>query len=71
MKTATLTTYRRITKVFLILFIFLMPVLIILRFDADTHEFILFGISWSFGIRPEYYVDQCALGALRIALHFF
>jgi ferredoxin-type protein NapH len=71
MKTATLTTYRRITQVFFILFIFLMPVLNILRFDSDTHEFILFGISWSFGIRPEYYADQSALGALRIALHFF
>jgi ferredoxin-type protein NapH len=71
MKTATLTTYRRITQVFFILFIFLMPVLNILRFDSDTHEFILFGISWSFGIRPEYYADHSALGALRIALHFF
>jgi hypothetical protein len=45
MKIATLTTYRRITQVFFILFIFLMPVLNILRFDSDTHEFILFGIS--------------------------
>lgn len=71
MKAATLTTYRRITQVLFILFIFLMPVLNILRFDSDTHEFILFGISWSFGIRPEYYADQSAFGALRIALLFF
>jgi ferredoxin-type protein NapH len=71
MKTYTLTTYRRITQVLFILFIFLMPVLNILRFDSDTHEFILFGISWSFGIRPEYYADQSAFGALRIALQFF
>ena len=71
MMTATLTAYRRITQVLFILFIFLMPVLNILRFDSDTHEFILFGVSWSFGIRPEFYADRSALGALRIALQFF
>jgi ferredoxin-type protein NapH len=71
MKTATLTTYRRITQVLFILFIFLMPVLNVLRFDSDTYEFILFGKSWSFGIRPDFYADQSALGSLRIALQFF
>jgi ferredoxin-type protein NapH len=71
MRTATLTTYRRISQVAFILFIFLMPVLNILRIDSDTHELILFGTSWSFGIQPEFYANQTPLGALRIAGQFF
>jgi ferredoxin-type protein NapH len=66
-----LTTYRRTTQVAFILFIFLMPVLNVLRIDSDTHELILFGTSWSFGIQPEYYADQTPLGALKIAGQFF
>jgi len=71
MKTITLTTWRRISQVAFILFIFLMPVLNILRIDSDTHELILFGTSWSFGIQPEYYADRTPLGALKIAGQFF
>jgi len=67
----TLTTWRRISQIAFILFIFLMPVLNILRIDSDTHELILFGTSWSFGIQPEYYADPTPLGALRIAGQFF
>jgi len=71
MKSMTLTTWRRISQIAFILFIFLMPVLNILRIDSDTHELILFGTSWSFGIQPEYYADPTPLGALRIAGQFF
>ncbi len=71
MKNMNLTAWRRISQTAFILFIFLMPVLNILRIDSDTHELILFGTSWSFGIRPELYTDQTALGALRIAGQFF
>ena len=67
----SLTSYRRITQISFILFIFLMPVLNILRIDTETHELILFGISWSFGIPPQYYADQSAVGALRIAGQIF
>ncbi len=67
----SITAYRRISQVAFIFFIFLVPVLNILRFDSDTHEFILFGISWSFGLRPEYFADHSPLGALRISLQFF
>jgi polyferredoxin len=71
MTNANLTTWRRISQVAFILFIFLMPVLNILRIDSDTHELILFGTSWSFGIQPEYYADGTPLGALKIAGQFF
>ena len=70
MRPSYLTTYRRITQASFILFIFLMPVLNILRIDTETHELILFGVSWSFGIEPEYFADHSALGALRIAGQF-
>ena len=67
----TLTTFRRISQVGFILLVFLLPVLDILRIDTETHELILFGTSWSFGIQPEYYADRTPLGALRIAGQFF
>ena len=66
-----LTMYRRISQVLFILLIFLMPVLNILRIDSDTHEFILFGTSWSFGISPDYYANRTPWGALRIAGQIF
>lgn len=71
MKQATLTTWRRVSQIAFILFIFLIPALNILRIDSDTHELIIFGASWSFGIQPEYFADRSALGGLRIALQFF
>jgi len=66
-----LTAWRRVSQVAFILFIFLMPVLNIMRIDSDTRELILFGASWSFGIQPEYYADRTPLGALKIAGQFF
>ena len=71
MKQTTLTTWRRVSQIAFIVFIFLMPVLNILRIDSDTHELIIFGTSWSFGIQPEYYADRSPLGGLRIAAQFF
>jgi len=71
MKQTTLTTWRRVSQIAFILFIFLMPVLNILRIDSDTHELIIFGVSWSFGIQPEYFADRSPLGGLRIAGQFF
>lgn len=66
-----LTVYRRYTQVAFVLIVFLMPVLNILRVDTDTHELILFGMSWSFGIQPGQYADKSAFSALHIALQFF
>jgi polyferredoxin len=67
----TLTTYRRTTQVAFMVLLFLLPVLNILRIDTETHELILFGISWSFGIPPELFSDRSAQGALRIAGQIF
>lgn len=71
MRRPSLAFYRRASQAAFILFIFLMPVLDILRFDSDTHELILFGSSWTLGIRPEYYAARDSWGALHIAVQFF
>jgi ferredoxin-type protein NapH len=67
----SLTVYRRITQVAFILFIFLMPVLNIFRFDTATQEFYLFGNAWSLGLKHGFYADQSAAGAFHVAMHFF
>ncbi|HXY53955.1 MAG TPA: 4Fe-4S binding protein [Nitrospirota bacterium] len=71
MKTATLTTYRRITQVLFILFIFLMPVLNIFRYDTTTHELILFGNVWGLGLREGFSSDHSMAGSLHILVQFF
>jgi len=71
MSTDRLTIYRRLTQVAFILLVFLLPVLNILRIDTDTHELILFGTSWSFGIQPGQFADKSPAAALQIALQFF
>jgi ferredoxin-type protein NapH len=66
-----LTIYRRITQVSFILFIFLIPVFNIFRYDTATHELILFGNAWGLGLKQGFYTDQSAIGAMHIALQFF
>jgi len=71
MKTVTLTTYRRMTQIAFILFIFLIPALNIFRFDSDTRELIIFGQVWGLGLKSGFAADQSAAGALHIAAQFF
>jgi ferredoxin-type protein NapH len=66
-----ITIYRRMTQVTFILFIFLMPVFNIFRYDTATQEFFLFGNVWSLGLKQGFYADPSAIGALHIALRFF
>lgn len=66
-----ITVYRRITQVAFILLIFLMPVLDILRYDTATKELIVFGQSWSLGLKEGFYSDPSASGAFHIAVQFF
>jgi polyferredoxin len=66
-----LTIYRRITQVFFILLIFLIPAFNIFRYDTATHELIVFGHAWGMGLKQGFYADQTAMGALRITLQFF
>jgi hypothetical protein len=63
--------YRRISQVAFILFIFLMPVLNILRFDSATRELIIFGQVWGLGLKEGFYADRSAAGALQVALSVF
>ncbi len=67
----SLTAYRRITQVSFILFVFLVPVFDIFRYDTATREFFLFGNAWSLGLKAGFTADQTALGALHIAARFF
>ncbi len=66
-----ITLFRRITQIAFMLFIFLMPVLDILRYDTATHELLVLGRPWTLGIGPENINDHSAWGALHIALRFF
>jgi polyferredoxin len=66
-----LTRYRRTTQALFILFILLMPVLNIFRYDTETHDLIIFGTSWSLGLEQGFYADHSVVGALHIAVQFF
>ncbi len=67
----SLTAYRRITQVCFILFVFLVPVFDIFRYDTATRELFLFGNVWSLGLKAGFTADQTALGAFHIAARFF
>ena len=66
-----ITVYRRTTQIAFILFVFLMPVLNIFRYDTATKELIIFGQVWSLGLKEAFYADQSVQGAGHIALQFF
>lgn len=71
LKSPWLGKYRRLTQAAFILFIFLMPVLDILRYDSATKELFLFGQVWSLGLKQGFYADHSVSGAAHVALHFF
>lgn len=66
-----LGTYRRITQIAFVLFIFLVPVLNIFRYDSAAKELIVFGQVWSLGLKQGFYADHSISGATHVALHFF
>lgn len=66
-----LNSARKATRIGFILFIFLMPVLDILRYDTATKELIVFGTVWGLGLKQGVYADQSISGSLHIALAFF
>ena len=51
MRVNTLLKYRRLTQLLFVLFLFLMPVLNILRYDSDARELIILGKVWSLGLK--------------------
>ncbi len=66
-----LIVYRRTTQVLFLLFVFLVPVFNIFRYDTATQELFIFGRVWELGLRQGFYTDPSALGSLHIALRFF
>ncbi|MBI5055650.1 MAG: 4Fe-4S binding protein [Nitrospirae bacterium] len=66
-----LTVYRRTTQAAFILFILLMPVLNIFRYDVDARALIVFGNVWSLGLPQGFYTDRSITGSLHVALRFF
>lgn len=67
MKATAYRPLRRATQIGFILFIFLMPVLNILRFDVDTHTLYIFGIEWSFDIGKEIFATHGIAAAGTVA----
>lgn len=67
----SLHIYRRLTQIGFILFVFLMPVLDILRYDTTAKELYLFGQVWSLGLKSGFYNDPSLNGAMHVAIHFF
>jgi ferredoxin-type protein NapH len=59
------------TQTLFILFVLLMPVLNIFRYDTETHDLIIFGTNWSLGLEQGFYADQSVTGAAHIAVRFF
>ena len=71
MKKPSLTFYRRLTQVAFILFVFLMPVFDILRYDTDTKELFLLGQSWSLGLPEGFEAGRGLAASGQVALQFF
>jgi ferredoxin-type protein NapH len=65
-----LLAYRRATQIGFILFIFLVPVLNIFRYDTQTHELIVLGQVWSLGLKQGFYADATIAGAAHVTFHF-
>lgn len=66
-----LLIWRRITQVAFILFVFLVPVLNIFRYDSQARELIVLGQVWSLGLKEGFYADPNISGAAHVAIHFF
>jgi len=66
-----ITVYRRLTQIIFMLFIILVPVLDILRFDSDNGEIIVFGNTWSLGLKEDFLSDNGLSGSFYVASRFF
>lgn len=65
-KGSALHISRRLTQTGFILFIILMPILDILRYDTTTKELFIFGRVWSLGLKPEFYSDTTIYGITHV-----
>ncbi len=62
---------RRLFQILFILFIVLVPVLDILRFDVDTRSLIVFGNEWNLGLPEGFYIDRSFENVSHIVWQFF
>lgn len=62
---------RRVFQILFILFIFLMPVLDILRFDVDARSLIVFGNEWDLGLQEGFYIGRSFENVSHVAWQFF
>lgn len=67
----TLHYWRRATQIGFLIFIFIMPIFDILRYDVAAKQLYLFGHEWSLGLKEEFYLDQGLGGGAHVALQFF
>lgn len=70
-RVAQLTAYRRVTQLAFMLFIVLLPVFNILRYDTDTHELFLFGAAWGLGLPEGFASGGAAISPVQVAFRFF
>lgn len=66
-----LVVLRRSTQLGFFLFILLIPVFDILRYDVAARELYMFGSVWSLGLHEGFYADASVRGAAHVAVQFF
>jgi len=64
-----LLVYRRATQLAFIIFIFIVPVFNIFRYDTQTKELFILGQVWSLGLKQNFYADASVAGAAHVAFH--
>lgn len=62
---------RRAAQLFAILFIMLVPILDIFRFDSGTGSLIVLGSEWELGLRESFFADSSLRGVSHVTLQFF
>ena len=64
-----LLVFRRATQLAFIIFIFIVPVLNIFRYDTQTKELFILGQVWGLGLKQNFYADASVAGAAHVAFH--
>jgi polyferredoxin len=63
--------YRRLSQIFFILLIVLVPVLDIFRFDSGSGSLIVFGNEWGLGLKEGFHLAPSFQNAAHVAWRFF
>jgi polyferredoxin len=70
MSVKRLKSYRRLTQAACLIFIFLVPILNILRYDIDSKELYILGSVWTLGLPSNTFTDMSAQGSAAVAIRF-